>query len=191
MGGGVVSGFLTVVTVKGISRLAAGLVFALLFVILLALAAHVTRGQVSGAVSKARDHHAQRAARREKYAEYDDEDEYEDEYDDYDDEDWDEDPDPAPYAAREARRPAPRPAVSLWPFPRRKRAADVPLDDPRSSRPSGTRRRPSGETIAPDPSDKTRERCSPPTPSSTGRPARRRSRSRRLPPQRISSRTPP
>ena len=95
--------------------------------ILLALAAHVTRGQVSGAVSKARDHHAQRAARREKYAEYDDEDEYEDEYDDYDD-DWDEDP--APYAAREARRPAPRPAVSLWPFPRRKRAADVPLDDP-------------------------------------------------------------
>ena len=128
MGGGVVSGFLTVVTVKGISRLAAGLVFALLFVILLALAAHVTRGQVSGAVSKARDHHAQRAARREKYAEYDDEDEYEDEYDDYDDEDWDEDP--APYAAREAPRPAPRPAVSLWPFPRRKRAADVPLDDP-------------------------------------------------------------
>ena len=124
MGGGVVSGFLAVVTVKGISRLAAGLVFALLFVILLALAAHVTRGQVSGAVSKARDHHAQRAARREKYAEYDDEDEYEDEYDDYDDEDWDEDP--APYAAREA----PRPAVSLWPFPRRKRAADVPLDDP-------------------------------------------------------------
>ena len=128
MGGGVVSGFLAVVTVKGISRLAAGLVFALLFVILLALAAHVTRGQVSGAVSKARDHHAQRAARREKYAEYDDEDEYEDEYDDYDDEDWDEDP--APYAAREAPRPAPRPAVSLWPFPRRKRAADVPLDDP-------------------------------------------------------------
>ena len=130
MGGGVVSGFLAVVTVKGISRLAAGLVFALLFVILLALAAHVTRGQVSGAVSRARDHHAQRAARREKYAEYDDEDEYEDEYDDYDDEDWDEDPDPAPYAAREAPRPAPRPAVSLWPFPRRKRAADVPLDDP-------------------------------------------------------------
>ena len=130
MGGGVVSGFLAVVTVKGISRLAAGLVFALLFVILLALAAHVTRGQVSGAVSKARDHHAQRAARREKYAEYDDEDEYEDDYDDYDDEDWDEDPDPAPYAAREAPRPAPRPAVSLWPFPRRKRAADVPLDDP-------------------------------------------------------------
>ena len=130
MGGGVVSGFLAVVTVKGISRLAAGLVFALLFVILLALAAHVTRGQVSGAVSRARDHHAQRAARREKYAEYDDDDEYEDEYDDYDDEDWDEDPDPAPYAAREARRPAPRPAVSLWPFPRRKRAADVPLDDP-------------------------------------------------------------
>ena len=127
MGGGVVSGFLAVVTVKGISRLAAGLVFALLFAILLALAAHVTRGQVSGAVSRARDHHAQRAARREKYAEYDDEDEYEDEYDDYDD-DWDEDP--APYAAREARRPAPRPAVSLWPFPRRKRAADVPLDDP-------------------------------------------------------------
>ena len=127
MGGGVVSGFLAVVTVKGISRLAAGLVFALLFVILLALAAHVTRGQVSGAVSRARDHHAQRAARREKYAEYDDEDEYEDDYDDYDD-DWDEDP--APYAAREARRPAPRPAVSLWPFPRRKRAADVPLDDP-------------------------------------------------------------
>ena len=78
MGGGVVSGFLAVVTVKGISRLAAGLVFALLFVILLALAAHVTRGQVSGAVSKARDHHAQRAARREKYAEYDDEDEDED-----------------------------------------------------------------------------------------------------------------
>ena len=130
MGGGVVSGFLAVVTVKGISRLAAGLVFALLFVILLALAAHVTRGQVSGAVSRARDHHAQRAARREKYADYDDEDEYEDEYDDYDDEDWDEDPDPAPYAAREARCPAPRPAVSLWPFPRRKRAADVPLDDP-------------------------------------------------------------
>ncbi|MDO4825165.1 MAG: hypothetical protein Q4A80_03635 [Bacillota bacterium] len=128
MGGGVVSGFLAVVTVKGISRLAAGLVFALLFVILLALAAHVTRGQVSGAVSKARDHHAQRAARREKYAEYDDEDEYEDDYDDYDDEDWDEDP--APYVAREAPRPAPRPAVSLWPFPRRKRAADVPLDDP-------------------------------------------------------------
>ena len=120
MGGGVVSGFLAVVTVKGISRLAAGLVFALLFVILLALAAHVTRGQVSGAVSRARDHHALRAARREKYAEYDD----------YDDEDWDEDPDPAPYAAREAPRPAPRPAVSLWPFPRRKRAADVPLDDP-------------------------------------------------------------
>ena len=127
MGGGVVSGFLAVVTVKGISRLAAGLVFALLFVILLALAAHVTRGQVSGAVSKARDHHAQRAARREKYAEYDDDDEYEDDYDD-DYDDWDEDPDP--YAAREARRPAPRPAVSLWPFPRRKRAADVPLDDP-------------------------------------------------------------
>ena len=37
MGGGVVSGFLAVVTVKGISRLAAGLVFALLFAILLAL----------------------------------------------------------------------------------------------------------------------------------------------------------
>ena len=182
MGGGVVSGFLAVVTVKGISRLAAGLVFALLFAILLALAAHVTRGQVSGAVSRARDHHAQRAARREKYAEYDDEDEYEDDYDDYDD-DWDEDP--APYAAREARRPAAN-GRRTCPWTTRK-----------SSRPSGTRRRPSGEAIAPnrspqpDPSDKTRGRCSPPTPSSTGRPARRRSRSRSLPPQTISSRTPP
>lgn len=136
MGGGVIAGFLAVVTVKGISRPAAGLVFALVFALLLALAAHVTRGQVSGAVSKARDRHAQRAARRERYAAYDEDDAYDDydEYDDYEDEDWDEEPEQAPYASRQARSQLPRPAASLWPFPRRKRAADVPLDDPEKLR---------------------------------------------------------
>ena len=173
MGGGVVSGFLAVVTVKGISRLAAGLVFALLFVILLALAAHVTRGQVSGAVSRARDHHAQRAARREKY--------------------------PPPPPTLPAKRGVPHPALPSpsGPSPAANGRRTCPWTTRRSSRPSGMRRRPSGEAIAPNrspqpnPSDQTRGRCSPPTPSSTGRPARRRSRSRSLSPKTISSRTPP
>ena len=127
MGGGVVSGFLAVVTVKGISRLAAGLVFALLFVILLALAAHVTPGQVSGAVHKAKDRRAAYRAARYEDDDYDEYDDYEDEYD----EGWD-DYGTDPYEARRERPVQTRERTTLWPFPRRKRAADVPLDDPKT-----------------------------------------------------------
>ena len=122
IGGGVLSGFAAVLTSAGISRLAAGPLFAVVFLVLLALAAHVTPSKVGHAVGRARDRHA--AYRASRYE--DDEDDYDD-YDDYDD-DWDDDYGTASYEARRPESQRERP--TLWPFSRRKQAPDVPLDDP-------------------------------------------------------------
>ena len=123
-GGGVLSGGLGVLGAMGFGRLGAGLIFALVLLVLLAGAARLTPRKVKEAFARWRQ-------RRENWYE---EDEEEDDYDGYD----------APpihaqkplYREVEPETAPQRERSSLWPGRGRKRAPDLPLDDPAPRRKS-------------------------------------------------------
>ena len=123
-GGGVLSGGLGVLGAMGFGRLGAGLIFALVLLVLLAGAARLTPRKVKEAFARWRE-------RRENWYE---EDEEEDDYDGYD----------APpihaqkplYREVEPETAPQRERSSLWPGRGRKRAPDLPLDDPAPRRKS-------------------------------------------------------
>ena len=127
-GGGVLSGLLGVLGAMGFSRVGAGLIYVLLLLVLLAVAAHLTPAKIRAAIQDFR-------ARRESW--YEDEEEYV--YDDYYDAPYEDEEDdlPPPIYHRQSGYPdlepqvsAPPPRRSFWPGRSRKRAPDLPLDDP-------------------------------------------------------------
>ena len=125
-GGGVLSGLLGVFGAMGFSRVGAGLIYGLVLLVLIALAAHLTPAKVRSAIRDFRE-------RRESWYE-DEEEEYV-----YDDEPYQAEEDDLPppiyhrqngYPDLEPQVSAPPPRRSLWPGRSRKRAPDLPLDDP-------------------------------------------------------------
>lgn len=158
-GGGVLSGLLGVLGAMGFSRVGAGLIYLLILLVLIALAAHLTPAKVRAAIADFRE-------RRESW--YEDEEEYV--YDGYDApyEEEEDDDLPPPIYHRQGGYPDLEPQVSaaprrsLWPGRSRKRAPDLPLDEPaprRKERREETGGKPQKEPPAP-PSD----RVTPPAP---------------------------